>query len=51
VFKVKVIQGQGQILIYQEEGIVPRDIVSKLEVNPFTNKEVIANVKVFGRND
>ena len=33
------------------KGLVPRNVMSKYEVNIFTNKEVMANVKVFGRND
>ena len=30
-----------------QKGVVPRDVVYKYEVNMFTNKEVMANVKVF----
>jgi hypothetical protein len=45
---VKVIQGQGEINIGQLEGLVQRGIVSKYELIPLTNKEVMTNVKVFG---
>ena len=29
------------------KGVVPRNVVSKYDVNMFANKEVMANVKVF----
>ena len=31
--------------ISHSKGLVPRGVVSKYEVNPFTNKEVMTNVK------
>ena len=40
-------RGQGQKGISQQEGLVPRVVVSKYEVNPFSIKEVMANVRVF----
>jgi hypothetical protein len=45
---VKVIQDQGEINIGQLEGLIQRGIVSKYELILLTNKEVMANVKVFG---
>lgn len=37
--------------MYLQKGLVLRDTVSKYEVNLSSNKEVMANVKVFGQND
>ena len=34
-----------------QKGNVPRNVVVKCEANMLSNKEVMANVKVFGRND
>ena len=47
-------QSQCEKGISQQKGLVPRDVVSNYEVNPFSTKEVMANVKVFrtdGRTD
>ena len=34
-----------------QKGNVPRNVVVKYDANMLSNKEVMANVKVFGRND
>ena len=44
-------RGKGHQTIGLLKGLVPTNVVSKYEVNIFTNKEVMANVKVFGRTD
>jgi hypothetical protein len=48
-FKVKANQGSRQKIQVRRK--VLRDVVLKYESNPFTNKEVIAKVKVFGHID
>ena len=40
-------KGHGHITIGHLKGLVPRVIVTKYEVNALTNKEIMANVKVF----
>ena len=40
-------RGQGHTKVGQVRGLAQRNIVSKYEVNRITNKEVMANVKVF----
>ena len=35
------------LCIKQQQGPVPINVVSKYEVNPFTDKEVMANVLIF----
>ena len=44
-------RGQGHQSMCPQKGNVPRNVVLKYEVNMLSNKEVMANVKVFGRND
>ena len=44
-------KSQGHITIGHLKGLVPRVIATKYEVNPFTNKEIMANVKVFDEFD
>ena len=38
--------GQGHIYLYQCKGLAVMVVVSKYEVNSFTNKKVVVNVKV-----
>ena len=45
ILKVKVIQGSRSKNISQLKGLAQGGAVSKYEVNPFTNKEVMANVR------
>ena len=40
-------RGQGHQKMWLLKGVVPRNVVSKHEVNMFTNKEVTTNVRVF----
>lgn len=52
IFESKVIQGsRSNKYIYQREGLDQSGVVFKYDVNPFTNKKTIGNVKVFGRKD
>ena len=44
-------RGQGHQTIGLLKGLVPTNVVSKYEVNIFNNREVMVNVKVFGRTD
>ena len=51
VFRKFYVQGQGHPGMWLLKGVVPRNVVSRYEVNMFANKEVMTNVQVFGQND
>jgi hypothetical protein len=51
ILEVKVIQRSRSKSMGQQKGLVPRNVVSKYEVNPFINKEVMTNIKAFRWND
>ena len=44
-------KGQGHITIDHLKGLVPKVIVFKYEENAFTNKEVMADVKISDKFD
>ena len=45
------LRGQGHTSMWQRKAVGLSNIVFKYGVNPFNNKEVIANVKVFWQFD